>query len=401
MSWRAQLRAASFRGAGFRVTAHSSEQAGRRVQVHEYPGRDRVWSEDMGLKTREFSVRAYVLGASYMTARDALIDACAKAGSGLLIHPWLGRVMVICTGCRVSESVDEGGLARLELSFVDAGENRFPHVRNDTAQTVDLRATEALSATREAFTAVFRVAGLPDFVSGDAVRIIKTLLTVIKEAGGGLSAIDLDDFTSNIDTSIRKPGPFASRLSDLITSVGRVKPGQSAARPLNRLARFGDHLTEPPKTTATRRRQGANHRALTGLVRRSAMIGMARRAPKMNFDSTGAAFDLRDHLGDLLDQEMEQAIDGEDDLILSPFGRLRTAVMTDLNARARTLADPVEVTPRTTEPSLVTAYRLYGDDPDWVAQSDRLVALNHLPHPGFVPGGQPLKVLNRSGAVNV
>ena len=120
MSWREQLQEASFRGATFKVTAHSSEQAGRRVQVHEYPGRDRAYPEDMGLKTREFSVQAYVLGADYMTARDALIDACAKAGSGLLIHPWLGRVMV-CTGCQLSESVDEGGVSS-DPVLVDAGE---------------------------------------------------------------------------------------------------------------------------------------------------------------------------------------------------------------------------------------------------------------------------------------
>ena len=47
----AQLQAASFRGASFKVTAHSVNRPKRRVQVHEYPGRDRVWSEDMGLKT--------------------------------------------------------------------------------------------------------------------------------------------------------------------------------------------------------------------------------------------------------------------------------------------------------------------------------------------------------------
>ena len=77
--------------------------------------------EDLGLKTRSSASRP-MLGQDYMTARDQLIDAYAKAGAGLLIHPYLGRLTVICTGCQVSEH-EEGGLARIHPSFVDPGEN--------------------------------------------------------------------------------------------------------------------------------------------------------------------------------------------------------------------------------------------------------------------------------------
>ena len=222
MSWREQLQEASFRGATFKVTAHSSEQAGRRVQVHEYPGRDRVWSEDLGLKTKEFSVQAYVLGADYMATRDRLVDACAKAGSGLLIHPWLGRVMVICTGCQLSERVDEGGVARLKLSFVDAGERLFPSVRNDTAKTVQLRATEALRAIEEAFKATFSVKGVPDFVSEDAPKIARAALKIIKEAGYwggekdyGKDMFSREDFEKLADQLKNIQGHFLLSLNDV------------------------------------------------------------------------------------------------------------------------------------------------------------------------------------------
>ena len=98
-----------------------------------------------------------MLGQDYMTARDQLIDACAKAGAGLLIHPYLGRLTVICTGCRVSERVEEGGLARIHLSFVDSGENTYPSAANDTGRIVDLRATDALSAAETSFASTFDV----------------------------------------------------------------------------------------------------------------------------------------------------------------------------------------------------------------------------------------------------
>lgn len=49
MSWKNKLRPASFRGASFGVESHQTEQ-GRRTQVHEYPGRDDPYVEDLGLQ---------------------------------------------------------------------------------------------------------------------------------------------------------------------------------------------------------------------------------------------------------------------------------------------------------------------------------------------------------------
>jgi prophage DNA circulation protein len=370
--------------------------------MQEYPGRDRAWPEDMGLKTREFSVQAYVLGAAYMTARDALIDACAKAGSGLLIHPWLGRVTVVCTGCQLSESVDEGGVARLNLSFVDAGENTFPSSVNDTAGIVDLRATDALAAAKTSFRETFTVSRLPGFVSEAAVNIAEDAATVINAVAGGRVtapfATGLHDFRSSIASLIQEPGTFATRLTDLTKSaIAEAGTGQSAMSALSTIAHFGNTFPTIPQTTGTRIRQAVNQSALTALVRRSASVEMARLAPAMDYDFAEAAFEQRDHIGDLLDREMEEASSSNDDAVFVVFRRLRAAVVKDLNGRAPALASLVQVNARKTEPALVTAYRLYGD----AIQSDTLAARNRLRHPGFVPGGSSLEVLSRSGGINV
>ena len=402
MSWREHLREANFRGAAFKVSSHSADPAGRRVQAHEYPGRDRPYPEDLGLKTREFSIEAYVLGQDYMTARDQLIDACAKAGAGLLVHPYLGRLTVICTGCRVSERVEEGGLARIHLSFVDSGENTYPSAANDTSRIVDLRATDALSAAETSFASTFDVSGLPAFVSESAEEVAGSASSLFGAAAGrrvgGAFATNLHDFRSNIASLIRKPGTFAARFTGLTKSaIAETGGDQSAMSALTPLTGFGDALPTIPQTTATRIRQAVNQSALTALVRRSASIEMARLAPAMDYDFAEAAFEQRDHIGDLLDREMEDASDSNDDAVFVAFRRLRAAVVKDLNGRAPPLANLVQVNARTTEPALVTAYRLYGD----AAQSDTLAARNRLRHPGFVPGGSPLEVLSRSGGINV
>lgn len=171
MRWREQLRPAGFRGAAFEVAAHSADAAGRRVQVHEYPGRDRPYPEDLGRKTAEFTVEAYVVGPDYMAARDRLIAACTAAGPGLLEHPYLGRLNVVCTGCRLIERADEGGIARLTLSFVEAGENRFPSATNDAAAAVDRHADAALRATEARLAETFDATRLPGFVASTATEI--------------------------------------------------------------------------------------------------------------------------------------------------------------------------------------------------------------------------------------
>ena len=133
MAWRDRLLRASYRGAAFHVAAHTSEAAGRRVAVHEYPGRDLPYAEDVGRRTSEYTLQAYVLGPDYDVARDALVAACALPGAGRLVHPTLGERQVVCTGCTVSERSDEGGMARVTLALVEAGEARYPAATPDTA----------------------------------------------------------------------------------------------------------------------------------------------------------------------------------------------------------------------------------------------------------------------------
>ncbi len=62
MAWRDQLLPATFRGVPFEVDAHDTVAAGRRAHVHEYPGRDDPWTEDLGRRTSEYTLDAYLVG---------------------------------------------------------------------------------------------------------------------------------------------------------------------------------------------------------------------------------------------------------------------------------------------------------------------------------------------------
>ena len=146
MPWRDQLMRASFRGAPFEIDSHDTTAAGRRVQVHEYPGRDDPYTEDLGRRASEYTLEAYLVGDDYARARDALVAACARPGPGVLVHPYLGELEVVCTECSVSESTREGRLARVRLAFTVAGANRYPVAVADTAARVDAAADAADAA---------------------------------------------------------------------------------------------------------------------------------------------------------------------------------------------------------------------------------------------------------------
>jgi len=392
MGWRDQLRPATFRGAAFKVASHSADVAGRRVHTHEYPGRDNPYPEDLGRKTREFSIEAYVIGADYMAARDALIDACAKAGAGELIHPYLGTLSVACTGCQLRETSDEGRLARFSLSFVDAGDNSYPVASADTGTAVDIASTDAIAAVEGDFADTFSVDGRPGFVSDGAVDLVGKAANAILSMGGpsasSTSNIAAADLTSQAGQLVRTPATLAGRITGLVASTaGEAGTGRDRVNALTSLASFGDDIAPIPETTSTRIQQAANQQVTVALVRRTALIEAARSVPNVTFANQREAFDLRDELGGRLDGEMETASDP----VYRGLANVRAAMVRDTNARAPGLAQVVSTTPKATEPCLVTAYRLYGD----AGQADEIAARNRLRHPGFVPGGKTLEVLTR------
>lgn len=150
MPWIQRFLTGSFRGAPFFILSHEAT-GGRRHQVHEYPGRNVPYVEDLGKATGRYDLEVYVLGEFYQIARERLADACDAEGPATLVHPYLGTRFVECASYAITESSREGGMARFSLSFVQAGENRFPSARRDALTLVDNAATAAFAALTSQF----------------------------------------------------------------------------------------------------------------------------------------------------------------------------------------------------------------------------------------------------------
>ena len=191
MSWKDNLQDASLRGIAFKV---DSDEAtfGRRVQVHEYPNRDKPWAEDLGRATRRFSVQAYLIGDDFFEQRNRLIEAIEKPGSCTLIHPYYGEMTVVVDDAvRVSHSQSEGRMCRISFSFVESGELSFPTAGLATGQKLSSSVSFLDGAISSAFGA-FGMDGMPDFlqdgVLDEATGMFSTVSSAFQYVDSGISA---------------------------------------------------------------------------------------------------------------------------------------------------------------------------------------------------------------------
>lgn len=238
MSWIDNLQDASLRGVPFKVEEDEAT-FGRRVQVHEYPNRDKPWAEDLGRATRRFSVQAYLIGDDFFEQRNRLIAAIEKPGACTLVHPFYGEMTItVDDAVRVSHSQSEGRMCRVSFSFIEAGELSFPTAGLATGQKLTSSVSFLDDAISSAFGA-FGMDGLPDFlqdgVLDEATGMFNTVTSAFQYVDSGISAAsrflqgDLSvllkppssgmSFVNRLQTMWRAGARLSGNASDLMSMI--------------------------------------------------------------------------------------------------------------------------------------------------------------------------------------
>lgn len=395
MSWREQLRPASFRGVAFEVLS-AGGTFGRRTVLHEYPFRDLPYVEDLGRRARTMRIEAILLGDDYMARRDALIDAVEQAGSGKLVHPYYGELTVSLDdgGAQFDESTAQGGMARVTFSVIESGEAKFPAAKVATQDVVQARADTASLAVVAGFGAGLNVDGLPAFAFDSALGMVDDALSVVENYAGKLPGIGSGSVLGligllrpDLAVLLREPLSLARRIQAVFASVRAAFDPPVASRVLSRLATFDSGAAHLPATTTTRQRETDNRAAIVELVRSSAVIERARVTTAIEFTDVGTATGIRESVVDQLDQVADTTAN---DALFQTLSALRAAVVRDIGERGASLARLVTITPAATVPALALAYDLH-EDPSRDAE---IVARNAIAHPGFLIAGVPLEVLS-------
>lgn len=394
MSWRDLLQPASFRGVAFKVES-ADGSGGRRAETHEYPKRDTPWTEDLGRKARMLSLNGYVLGADYMAARDALIAALESAGAATLVHRYWGELQVVVTDYRVSESSDEGGIARFSISFAEAGAQAFPAARTDTAEALASQVEKTRAAAQKTYADTHQVVGRPGWIADvartDFERALDTVDALTAQLTPDLTMLaeiqlDAGRVAGTLSALIRVPASAAAAIAARISALAQVP-----SRPVDAfnalVALFGHDDSASAATVSTPSNQQAaiNRAATSGLVRQLAVTEAAGLLQSAEFDSATAAAEARDKVLAAIDSE---AAVTTDDTLYRTLSSLAAAAIRAVSARTDSLARIGTVQFSATLPALVVAHRVYGD----ATRADEIVSRNHVRHPGFVPGGVPLEV---------
>jgi prophage DNA circulation protein len=418
VSWRDELRQASFRNVAFEVESHELT-TGRRVQLHEYPLRDEPYAEDMGRKARRCSIECFLLGADYLTAAAKLEEALLAEGPGTLVHPWLGTRRVAVDEYRRRETTREGGYVKFSITFVEAGQAAEPDAATDTAWVVDQQADAAQAACLADLPRNFSVAGLSEWVRISALGQLQTVLDDM-ESIADLAAMpvalaeevmsDMALFRSEVLgvasyalALLAAPATLAGRVSSLVSGLSGLLDlsGLSGLSGLNLLSGWdilnryrslrGYSATAaaalaalPATATASRVRQAQNNLAIAALVERTALVESVRVSSRLSFETYDQAAALRTELAEALDDTAATASDP----VYRQLADLRVALVRDLTARGANLARLTTWTPATTLPDLVVAHKIYGD----AGRAAEIVSRNRIRRPGAVPGGMPLEV---------
>lgn len=410
MTWREELQPASFRGVPFEVEGDSGS-FGRRTQVHEYPQRDKPWTEDLGRATRTFEITAFLVGDDYLVRRDALLVAIETEGPGALVHPWYGELNVnVKDLARVAHSRQNGGMCEITLSFVEAGELEFPAASDSigaqTLEAADLLSEAGILDFAEGFSLdglpSFSLDGLPSFaldsflgdidlfggladLKGSALGFLNGL---VPTWAGSALAIG-GDVLGLVGQARRFAGSVMGMFDRIVLPfnvAGSARRNRNAVVTLTALSRqYGAYVVAPTSAAPATRQVQANRAAVAQLFQRAMLVQAAGMTAAMPLPVYDDAVLVRDSVSAAVDDASFEAADP----VYVPLQILRARVHADVSARMSQSARLLDYTPRAVIPGLALAYDLHED----ATREAEIMERNAIRHPGFVPA-RALKVLS-------
>ena len=120
--WIVPMQTASYKGVSFEVVA-VNDSADRAVVEHLYPYINGGDLEDMGLNAKQVQMQAMFNGDGYYTKLKQFLNVMEEKGSGVLVHPILGRMPeMICVSYSISHDAENVNYCSVDLTFKEATE---------------------------------------------------------------------------------------------------------------------------------------------------------------------------------------------------------------------------------------------------------------------------------------
>lgn len=408
-SWRDQLKPGTYKGAPFYLESHEFE-GGRRIVDHVFPYRDKPWTEDLGLKQRQFKLDLYIIGDDYFAQRDRLIDSLESSGPGVLSHPYLGEKTVECDSFTLSETKDQGGLCKFSVSFKETARRAAPASFEDPAFALG-QTTEDLNEHCISDMAGFDVSGLSQLGLGRVVDMVNSATDKIQATAnsfpGNLGVAELGySIRSMKDTTldlIRTPQQLArstvNAMGGLLSALGvdGFDDQNTSASPKDeedvvlrgreQRQAFRDLIVYPltiapiAGITPSRVQERENQRLFGNLVKASGLGQLAI----VSSQTTYATYDEAIVQRNLIISEIEVLLKDPklSDAVYSSLMDLQTQIVRAIPGEFSEANRISNIRVNALSPSLALTYELYGT----LKLEQDLILRNKIKNPGFINSG--------------
>jgi len=370
MNWRDRLLPASFRGVGFWID-QAKTPVGRKGQLHEYPQRDLPYFEDLGQQAKTHDLTAFIIGADCLEQRDKLLKAL-EAGSGELVHPWLGRLQVKVGECDMTHTRQDGGLVTFSLKFYPDRPLPFPTATVSTQKVLLAKA---------------------DTLLGSAVARFEQAMTLIKAARIGIANLR-NSLTGVYEVIKEQLKPLIEQYRQITELVKAVKelPKEVAA----------EFKGDAPKIT-TGKDTNAAAQAMADLVQDTMLVKVAQwvasmpvATPAVKLSSTPSVAHQADQpvtrqevpvteemkaLQKAVGVAIDPMLDKADPKHHQAINDVKEALIAHLKAVASSGVRQVTKSFQESLPALVVAYKQFAD----ATRVTQVTQSNAMNHPGFSP----------------
>lgn len=397
MSWKDNLRPATFRGFGFFVK-NSQVAGGRRAVQHQYPNRETPFTEDMGRAARTYEIEGYVLGDDYMEAKDELLRVLEKNGPGELIHPYYGSLRVQVSEVSVTESTLEGAIAVFSAKFLEAGDDRYPKGANDKGAILSQNVDKALEKAKEEFDEKFSIEDMPAFAINSARDLIgkaqETFDTATKKFGDiaegvANAAFATRNLVAETNDLLQSPSVLSQRLLDSFSLMeDAISIAKNKTKSHETFYKFSKD-EEIEGDTPIRNKEKENARLFENLMRRAGAVKSSETAIVSDYASFTEAEEARVKITDVIEEQIREIDDTSSDL-WQALADVNSSIVEALPDVDSDLPSLKEKKLEKDEVSLLIAY----DEFESIGSEQDIIDRNNIRHPGFISEGETLELVD-------
>ncbi len=368
------LHPASFRGVPFLVVG-SEISGGRKDAKKEFVDSDLQNIEDLGLKQRIYNVQGVVSEKSstsgsvtkpYLQARDDILDALEKGGTGILIHPWYGRIEnIVCREFQLSETTTRLGDGQLTIVFEISNTDGVPVATQFVLTKVALTHEAVVSAAEISLGTLWNVTsgifqdGLDkanSFIAAvnSATAPVASLASKINEHASLISA-----FSSNVASLIAAPVQLADSVNNIMFSVGGLfSTSGSTLRAFEGLFDFGDGDPTSSMLTSESIQRSANTAVFTSTVQATALSFAYLSASQDEYETVADIVEVASRL----EIQFRKLFDNPnvDSSVIEALIELRTTTQGFFDEQKLTASQVTEIEVKSPLSARLIAYQYYG-----------------------------------------